>query len=137
MKNLRTAIAGLCLLFSAFGATAQNSKSPINEPDRNRPLLFAGLPDRIPVSIDYINSLFDSETGRSVSLEASATDIDARINGIVISTGTSLDGRNQSVMVRSTNFNGANFQVSKYTDVNGTVSYTGRILSFRHGDAYE
>jgi hypothetical protein len=134
MKNLRTVIAGLCLLLTCYVASAQ---SPLNEPDRNKPLLFAGMPDRIPVSLDYINSLFESEQGRIISLPATQDVITASFDGVVISSSRSVDGHNQSVLVRSTNFNGANFQVIKYTDVDGTVSYMGRILSFRHGDAYE
>ena len=136
MKNLRTVMA-LCLALCGLTASAQNNDhAPLNEPDRNKPLLFASLPDRIPVSMDYINSLFDSPEGRAVSIPA-ADPTSSRIEGKVISTGSQYDNALKSVIVKSTNFNGASFTISRYTDPEGKVTYSGRILSFQHGDAYD
>ncbi len=138
MKNLNLVVACICLSICSLTATAQNNDhAPLNQQDRNKPLLFSSLPDRIPVSVEYINSLFGSPEGRVVSIITSADPTGSRIEGQVITTGTKYDNALQSVVIRSTNFNGANFTVSKYTDTEGTVTYTGRILSMQHGDAYE
>ena len=137
MKNLRTSLVCLCVILSSLSASAQTVHVKLNEPDLNKPLLFAALPDRIPVSIDYINSLFGSAKGSSVSLSTSEDARAPRIEGEVISTGSKYDNRLESVMIRSTNFEGARFRVSKYTDEQGVARYSGRIISFQHGDAYE
>ena len=137
MKNLRTVFTGVCITLVSLGLSAQNRTSPLNEPDMNKPLLFAGLPDRIPVSMDYINSLFGSSSGKPVSIATATDPTSSRFEGEVVSSGSDENDRLQSVVVRSTNFNGARFTVSRYTNEEGVVSYTGRIISFKHGDAYE
>lgn len=137
MKNLRIVLTGVCFTLFSLGLSAQNRQSPLNEPDLNKPLLFAGLPDRIPVSTDYINSLFGSAQGRAVSLATSTQATAARIEGEVMSSGSEENDRLQSLVIRSTNFNGARFTLSRYTSEEGVVTYSGRILSFKHGDAYE
>lgn len=137
MKNLRTVVACICLAICGLAASAQtNDHAPLNQPDRNKPKLFDALPDRIPVSMDYINSLFGSPAGRDVSI-VSTDPTGSRIDGKVISSGSEYNNTLQSVVIKSTNFNGANFTISKYTDAEGNVSYNGRILSMQHGDAYE
>lgn len=138
MKNLNVVVACICLSICSLTATAQNNDhAPLNQQDRNKPQLFSSLPDRIPVSVEYINSLINSPEGRAVSINTSTDPTGSRIEGQVISAGKNYDNALQSVVIRSTNFNGANFTVSKYTDADGTVTYTGRILSMQHGDAYE
>jgi hypothetical protein len=42
-----------------------------------------------------------------------------------------------SVVIRSRNFNGATLTLSSSAQPNGTVKFTGRIISFQHGDLYE
>jgi hypothetical protein len=138
MKNLRTVVACICLVLCGSVATAQsNDHAPLNQPDPNKPKLFNGLPDRIPVSADYLNSLFDSPAGRNVTVLTSADRSTSSIEGRVISSESKYNDALKSVVIRSTNFNGAHFTVSRYTDAEGLVSYTGRIISMQHGDAYD
>jgi hypothetical protein len=42
----------------------------------------------------------------------------------------------RSVVVRSTNFNGATLTLSSSTTTDGAATYTGRIISFQHGDLF-
>ena len=56
-------------------------------------------------------------------------------NGQVISRSD--DNTIHSVVIRSANFNGATLTLSSSAQPNGTVKFTGRIISFQHGDAYE
>lgn len=136
MKNLRTTV--LCAVFaiSCSASFAQEKSVPINEPDYNRPKLFTGMPEKIQLSTNDIEGLFDMQTGRAANLNLPGSS-QFRFEGEVISTVTSSDNMLQSMVIRSTNFNGATFALSKITNPDGTVIYRGRIISFRHGDLYE
>jgi hypothetical protein len=133
MKYLQ--LSGLCLLLSFICATtsAQN-KIPVNEPDLNKPKLFANLPDKIPVDISSLQSLLNAENGKEVSLKLGQNTLN-KFNGKVVSKVNT--DNIQSVVIRSGNFNGATFTLSSSTQPNGTVKFTGRIISFQHGDLYE
>lgn len=136
MKNLRTPVLCLCAMLFSLCSFAQNEKDPINEPDYKKPKLFSNLPDKIPVSIDKINDLLGTPLGHVASLklaESSAIQFD----GEVISKTSKYENSIQSIIIRSTNFNDARFTISKITKADGSVSYTGRIISFQHGDLYE
>ena len=135
MKNHRTPLLCLCALLFSLCAFSQNEKDPINEPDLNKPKLFSSLPDRIPISIEKINDLLSVPVGNSTSLKVAETS-SVQINGEVISKASKYDNRIQSVVIRSSNFNGARFTISRITKEDGSITYTGRIISFQHGDLY-
>ena len=132
MKNLQ--LPGLCLLLILICATssAQNT-IPVNEPDQNKPRLFTNLPDKIPVDISTLQTLINSETGKNVSLRLGANDL-SNFTGQVVSKAD--DNTIHSVVIRSANFNGATLTLSSSAQPNGTVKFSGRIISFQHGDAY-
>lgn len=136
MKNHRTPLLCLCALLFSLCAFSQNDKDPINEPDLKKPKLFSNLPDRIPVSIEKINDLFNVPVGDNASLKVAETS-SVQIVGEVISKASKYDDRIQSVVIRSSNFNGARFTISKIVNEDGSITYTGRIISFQHGDLYE
>ena len=126
---------GVCLLllFACTTAAAQD-KIPVNEPDRNRPTLFANLPDKINVDISDLQSIVGAQTGKSVSLRLRENALQS-FKGEVISRSD--DNRIQSVVIRSTDFNGATLTLSSSAQPNGTVKFSGRIISLKHADAYE
>ena len=136
MKNLRTTTLCVCLTLYSLCSSAQNQKIPINEPDYNKPKLFENLPDKIPVSLDNITSLFNSSVGRPVNISL-AEGRQFQFEGQVVSTASKFENTLQSIVVRSTNYNGATLTVSRITSPEGIVTYTGRIISFQHGDLYE
>ena len=136
MKNLCTATICVCITLSGLSSSAQNQKIPINQPDYNKPMLFASLPDKIPVSTDNLNSLFSVSVGKQVSVVTTDTH-EFKFDGEVVSAASKYENRIQSLVIRSTNYNGANFTVSRITNAQGLVSYTGRIISMQHGDLYE
>lgn len=136
MKNFRTTLLCAGFALCSLGSLAQNKTIPLNEPDRNKPKLFANMPDKIPVSATELNELFTTQVGRSANLNPSSS-LQAKFEGEVISVSDqSVEGL-QSIVIRSTNFNGARLSFSKTTHADGTVTYTGRIISFQHGDLYE
>jgi hypothetical protein len=117
-------------------SAAQTNKVPINEPNYNKPKLFQGQPDNIPVNLDNLNSLFGKQVGLPVSVNlAEATTF--QFDGQVISTASKYDNTVQSVVLRCSNLNGAQFTISKVIDENGATVYRGRIISLQHGDLYE
>ncbi|MFI5132116.1 MAG: hypothetical protein ACHQFX_19080 [Chitinophagales bacterium] len=132
MKNLL--LPGLCLLllFTCASTSAQN-KITVNEPDQNKPKLFTNLPDKIPVNINELKNLVIAENGKMVSLKLGQNSMSS-FNGQVISRAD--DNTIHSVVIRSANFNGATLTLSSSAQPNGTVKFTGRIISFQHGDAY-
>ncbi len=133
MKNLL--LPGLCLLLLITCAkTSAQNKVPVNEPDQNKPKLFTNLPDKIPVDINELQSLVNAENGKTISFRFGQAASNS-FNGQVVSRAD--DNTIHSVVIRSANFNGATLTLSSSAQPNGTVKFTGRIISLRHGDAYE
>ena len=135
MKYLQ--LLGTCLIalfaLSHVSASAQSSV-PVNEPDLNKPKLFSNLPDKIPVDVNTLQGLINSDNGKDISLRL-GQDAMSNFDGKVISKTN--DNNIQSVVIRSGNFNGATLSLSSSTKPDGAVKFTGRIISFRHGDMYE
>jgi hypothetical protein len=134
MKDLP--LPGLCLslLLLCSAASAQH-KIPVNEPDLAKPRLFDGLPDKIPVHILDLQSLVNTETGKDVSLPLEKNK-SITFSGKIVSSAAKYNTI-RSVVIRSENFNGATFTLSSSILSNGTVKFSGRIISFSHGDLYE
>lgn len=135
MKNLRTHAVCFCIMLVSICTAAQNNdRPPLNEPDYNRPRLFNNLPEKVAFNVNNVSSLFNASIGGAVDVELSEN-AQFRFNGEVISS-TATD-KVQKVVIRSSNFNGANMTIIKVTNDDGSVMYRGRILSFKHGDFYE
>lgn len=136
MKNFRTLVLCASILFYSLSSSAQQTGIPINEPDYNKAKLFQNLPDNIPLSMDIISNLFGSPVGRSVNMNLSERS-PFQFEGDVVSSVSKYENTLQSVVIRSTNLNGARLTISRIVDANGNISYTGRILSMQHGDMFE
>ncbi len=138
MKNLRTSLACLCMSLcslSVFGQKADtNDNIPLNQPDYNKPKLFSNLPDQIPVELNDFTSILSNKKGNAVEYKFNNT---IRIEGEVISTSDAAEKQFSSVVVRSSNYPGAVMTITKVTDEAGKISYTGRIISMKHGDLFE
>jgi len=136
MRNLSIAVVGLCCICCVLCSSAQtnrtSTKVPINEPDYNKPKLFADLPDRLEFNPDNLSNLFTLQVGQSISVPLSA---DFNFSGQVVSISD--DPKSVSVVVRSTNRVGARLVFTKVTQADNTIKYIGRIISLQHGDSYE
>jgi hypothetical protein len=108
-------------------------KVPVNEPDLSKPRLFTNLPDKIPVDANVLTSLINTDDNKNVSIKLGQQSTRS-FDGQVVSRSD--DHTIRSVVIRSDNFNGATLTLSSSIQPNGTVKFTGRIISFRHGDAY-
>jgi hypothetical protein len=132
MKNQKAGI--LSLLFSFFSLFIYAQNLPVREPDRNRPLLFSQMPDKMSISAASLENLLQYETSRQISLHLST---DIVFQGTVSSVSAKHEPGVSSVVIRSDNFHGATLTVSRLSRTNGTSYFIGRIISFQHGDGYE
>jgi hypothetical protein len=136
MKNLRTYVLCAALIACCTNVFGQDKSIPVNEPNYNKPRLFTALPDQIPVTADELDNLFNTAAARPASLKlplSADTQFEGEISSLSERTAEGL----QKMVIRSTNFNGAHFSVSRIPKADGSVIYRGRIISFGHGDAYE
>lgn len=130
-------LALLTLLLIATTGSAQ-TKAPLNEPDRNRPRLFNKMPDEMQVDLSDIDQLI--LPARSSARSESLMKGDKKCAAFTVQyiSATSLyENKVYSVVLRLPEYPGATLTLSSSTNADGTVAYTGRIISFRHGDMYE
>jgi hypothetical protein len=135
MKNLIATLLTACISFCGLATAAQaqpTKKLPLNEPDYNRPKLFADLPDRIDFNPTDLLNLFELQPGQPVNVTIGTGFIFA---GDLISK--SIDNHSSSVVLLSTNRPGARLVFTRIKGENNSVKYLGRIISFKHGDCYE
>lgn len=135
MKNLRTPVLCACLMLCSLFSMSQVQKVPVNEPDYNRPKLFNNLPEKIPFNPESILSLQNKQTGANISISLS-DEKQIPFDGTLLSFASLNEGKVQSIVIKSTNYNGATFSMSKVINENGSTTYTGRLMSFQHGDLY-
>ena len=135
MKNLRTPVLCACLILCSLFSMAQVQHPPINEPDYNKPKLFNNLPEKITVDPESFLSSMNKQAGTTISISLSVEKT-IPFEGTVLSSVSRNEGKVQTVIVRSTNYNGATFSMSKVIKEDGNIIYTGRLMSFQHGDLY-
>jgi hypothetical protein len=133
MNILKACAFSVFLIASGISSFAQG-KVPINEPDYNKPHLFADLPDNMPLKVSNLEGLFELETGSPVNVTLSNN---FHIIGSVISKSSGNDLNVKSVVIKSINRKGAIFTYTKSVKEDGSVKYLGRIISTKNSDAYE
>ena len=136
MRNLSITVLGvccvLCCLWSSSQTTHPSGKIPLNEPDNNKPKLFADLPDQIQFNPNDLSHLFGLKVGESVNVPISA---EFTFSGQVVSKAE--EAKSSSVVIKSTNRVGARLVFTKVIDADNSTKYIGRIISLQHGDSYE
>lgn len=148
MKNLSTAVLCLCFVLSAFISSGQNQKIPLNEPDYNKPKVFQNLPDSISIDAAILSDLFNLSKGQAVVPSSSnrSSAANFQLRGEVVSKTDNAPANAlsksanlaaiSSMIVKLSDYTGANFTVSKIVAADGTVQYTGRIINFKSGDLF-
>lgn len=131
MKTLKSGIVCALLSLCFYTAVAQEAP-PVTEPDYNKPKLFAQLPASVTINIQNLLFLFSAAEGQPVDIPFGTF----RYQGVIISKSKGSDTTVQSVVVKSTNFAGSAFTLSKIT-ITGNVFFRGRIFSRNHSDAFE
>ncbi len=136
MKNLRTISLCVCISLVSLTAVSQNDVPSLNQTDYNKPKLFQAFPEQIIMDAAVVNNILAGSVGTPVDLNI-AEGTSFRFAGNIVSASVKNNDKLISVVVRSTNFNGAILAISKIIHDNGTVSYKGRIISRTHDDVYE
>ena len=131
MKTFKALVLGLLLTVCSSVAFAQ--QPPLNEPDYNKPQLFADWPQRVALSPQAIENLLGKTTGSSVRLTLLGNLV---LEGQVISASKSTDTSYRTVVVRSTNRAGAMLTLTRRQTPTG-ISYIGRIISRANSDAFQ
>lgn len=129
------------LILSAFTictTVSAQTQAPINEPDYNKPAQFNSLPEKVIVNESELGQLLNNKTenGKQVNLRVSDSKINA-FKGKIVSSSVKFQNTLHSVVIRLDDYDGATLTLSSSTKPDGTVSYTGRIISFQHRDLYE
>lgn len=132
MKNLLQGISCLLLICACISTNAQTP--PVKEPDTNRPSLFKQLPQRATCRINDLESLIDMQVGQHINLFIADNML---FVGTVSSVASKFENTIKSVVIRSTNYEGAALTFSRITKEDGSTYFTGRIISFKHDDAFE
>jgi hypothetical protein len=136
MKYLKPYGFSLSFIFCCAISFAQDRVVP-KEPDHNKPTLFSSFPDKIPVEISELKNLFGNTAAKGKEVNTSFLDKTLpSFKGKIISATSKYNNTLHSVVVRSTQFNGATLTFSSSTTTDGTVRYSGRIVSFQHDDVF-
>lgn len=134
MKFL-SVIAFCMLFFRCLQAGAQIQKDvPVSQYNYNKPKLFKELPDRISFRINNLDTIFNKEIGKRITLSLSP---DFLWQGTIVSKAEDAQANVKSIVIKSFNKAGASLALSRIINENNTITYRGRIMSFKHGDAYD
>jgi len=131
MKKLKALFICVFVTIACMHASAQ--QVPINEPDYNKPAIFADLPSKMSLNLPEVQSLFELKGGSSFGLQL--TD-QLFLKGLVISNGSSGPGV-QTVMLRVVNRGDLNLSISRITLPDGSIAYRGRGMNRANSDALE
>jgi hypothetical protein len=134
MKILKTSALAALLAVSYLQSPAQTPTVPINEPNYNKPKLFSDLPDNLSLRLTDMEALLDLLVGTPV---ASSIATGFPLTGVVVSKSNPSDAFVKTVVIKSSNRPGAIFTFSRVTSIDGSFSYTGRMMSKDAGDALE
>jgi hypothetical protein len=136
MKTLKTFT--FCALFSLcyFYSGAQENLPVINEPDYNKPKLFADLPQKMNLTISDMESLFDLPVGTPVMAKLTKN---FPFKGTIVSRSGDTASTVRSVVIKSTTNTrlSAVLTFTKIRKEDGNYVYRGRIISRESSDAYE
>lgn len=132
MKILKTGLP--CLLFSlcAISASAQLVAHTKDATPR-KPELFHDLPQQLDVPLQTVAPLLQKEVGENVSVLLKTGFL---FRAVVVSKSAAAEKRYQTIVLKGTD-RPASMMVTAAHAADGTVHYSGRILSLNHRDAFE
>ena len=138
MKSLKLSGIVLLILFLLTEPVFSQETTILRGPDTEKPTQFDEYPEKIPVNINELKSLFGQDAARGPDIILNFTEKKfPGFDGKVISLSDKYNNSIRSVVIRSTRFNGATLTLSSSTTPDGAARYHGRIISFQHGDSYE
>ena len=132
MNYLKTSVLSAVLCFCLLHSSAQDHALTVREPDYNKPKLFNDLPQHMKLRMTDLESALNAPVGSLIRTHIADKFI---FQGTI--TSKTDEPEVKSIVVKSLNRQGATLTFTKIRQPDGTFSYLGRILSFKHGDAYE
>jgi small nuclear ribonucleoprotein (snRNP)-like protein len=124
MKNLNIFIL-LAVLWVSGSAVAQTAPA--------KPAQFNGYATKLNCTEAQLSALLNKTENSTVALTLAGG---FEFRGVVQSSEQKYANL-KTTIIRSTNFPGAVFSLSKRSDAGSTEQYVGRIISFQHSDVYE
>ncbi len=135
MKYLITGFLSLAVIcFHSNGFAQKSVSKDTDHGGHEKPALFYDLPDQLPLQPAVMQSLLNTTTGQKVQITMSDK---FTYEGVVSSVTAKYNNTIHSVFIRSTNRPGAGFNLSQVTLPDGSVMYSGRIISFQSSDCFE
>ena len=126
------------LLFLSCATTSAQEVIPNSAPNYNKPKLFNSLPGKIAVEIKELDLIFSQSAKFTRDATARFTSKNlSSFNGKISSAMSKYDNRIRSLVIHPSIFSGATFTLSSSTKSDGTIEYSGRIVNFAYGDAYQ
>jgi hypothetical protein len=92
----------------------------------------------INISAEDLDLLLSKPVGKNISINLAEKSQSAfQLEGEVVAESSQPDIGIQTISIRSSNYPGASFTLSRITNPDGTIRFSGRIISFKHGDLLE
>lgn len=133
MKILKT--GAICVLTClCYVHTAAQQPTLVNESVYNKPKIFADLPSKLQLNHQMLEGLLNLEVGSKINFPLGQG---YHFHGVVVSKSDATDTQTRTVVVRASNRQGVTFTFTRNTNTDGTYAYLGRMMSFKHGDAFE
>ena len=117
-----------------FSSSAQTTPVPVNEPNYNKPKVFADLPERFKANLSDLTSLLDLSAGAPVNVNIAPGLL---LKGTVISTSNPANTTFKSVVIKTTARRESTLTFTRVTKPDGSISYIGRMISKEAGDVLE
>ena len=128
MKNLyATGFLAVCLLVSKV-TTAQEPPF-VKQQIQDKPLLFSALPDKFECTLPELEKVSTSRTSEKITLQFGKF----TFTGEVVARVQRSENL-QSINIRSTNYPGALFNISIFTQADHSKKISGRIIHPQSGD---
>jgi hypothetical protein len=126
MKYLKAIILVMLSMCMLHTSNAQNGNTP-------KPSLFGNLPESIVCNETELAKIFATSTDQSVAVNFQSSFAFA---GVVTANVTRYANL-QSAVVKSPLLDNAIFSISKATNPDGSIEYTGRIINQKYVDGFE
>ena len=122
----------LCAIFLVHGSLcAQKSPLALNPNRIEKPLLFAALPEVSEIGVDAIRQLLGTAENEQINIQLSSQ---IHLKGQIVAKNQQIPGT-FSINIKAENYNNAIFNLTVRLLADNTLSFQGRILHPRYGDA--
>ena len=130
MKYLSLLGMAMCCLL--YNVSMAQSKLPIRQVLPNKATLFKRLPEKFTTSKLYVDKLFSGANTGAIKMPLTNNNY---FEGVILEK-VMKNPHVESMNIKSSNYDGAMLTISKITHDDKSVSYVGRIISIKYGDAY-